>query len=266
MLSVEQQDEFARSGILRIPGAIARKDAQEMCNVVWTALERRHQVRRHAPDKWKTLRITGTHDLPKSATFAQIGSPRVREALDDLLGHGNWEPPERWGSLLVVFPESREQWDVPHQAWHLDYPAARSLPGLFAVRIFSCLAKLPPGGGGTVFVAGSHRLVENLARDENVERLKSADARSGLIRTCSWVKELCSRDSADTRVQRFMERSEFSGDVELRVIEMPGQPGDVLLTHPLLLHAPARNCASVPRIVLSSTIYRSGVNWAWAFV
>jgi Phytanoyl-CoA dioxygenase (PhyH) len=258
MLSVEQQDEFARSGILRIPGAIASRDAEKMCNVVWTALHRRYEIRREVPDTWKARRISGMHDLPRSETFAQIGSPPVREALDDLLGRRNWEPPERWGSLLVVFPESREQWEVPHQAWHLDYPA-RSLPGLFAVRIFSCLAKLPPGSGGTLFVAGSHRLVENLARDGNVERLKSADARNGLIRTCSWVKELCSRDSADTRVQRFMERSEVSGDVELRVIEMTGEPGDVLLTHPLLLHAPARNCASIPRIVLSSTVFRSGV-------
>ena len=259
MLSVEQPDEFASCGILRIPGAIAQKDTEEMRNVVWSALHRRYQIRSNAPDTWQGRRITGTHDLPKSATFAQIGSPQVRESLDDLLGRRNWEPPERWGSLLVVFPESREDWDVPHQAWHLDYPAARSLPGLFAVRIFTCLAKLPPGGGGTVFVAGSHRLVENLARDESVERLKSADARNGLIRTCSWVQQLCSRDSADARVQRFMERSEVSGDLELRVVEMTGEPGDLLLTHPLLLHAPAKNCASVPRIVLSSTVFRSGV-------
>jgi hypothetical protein len=259
MLSVEHRDEFARFGILRIPSAIAPRDTEQMCNVVWAALQKRYQARRNAPNTWQAQRITGTHDLPKSETFAQIGSPQVRDALDDLLGRRNWEPPERWGSLLVVFPESREQWDVPYQAWHLDYPAARSLPGLFAVRIFTCLAKLPPGAGGTVFVAGSHRLVEDLARKENVERLKSADARSGLIRTCSWVKQLCSRNSAGGRVQQFMESSEAVSDVELRVIEMTGEPGDILLTHPLLLHAPAKNCASVPRIVLSSTVFRSGV-------
>jgi ectoine hydroxylase-related dioxygenase (phytanoyl-CoA dioxygenase family) len=56
-----------------------------------------------------------------------------------------------------------------------------------------------------------------------------------------------------------MERSEILDDVELRVVEMTGEPGDVLLTHPLLLHAPAKNCAALPRIVLSSTVYRSGV-------
>jgi hypothetical protein len=80
-----------------------------------------------------------------------------------------------------------------------------------------------------------------------------------LIRICSWVKELCSRDGAEGRVHRFMESSEVFGDVELRVIEMTGEPGDILLTHPLLLHAPAKNCGLVPRIVLSSTVFRSGV-------
>ncbi len=116
MLSVEQQDEFARSGILRIAGAIAPKQAKEMCDVIWSALLRRYEIRRNAPDTWKARRISGMHDLPKSETFAQIGSPQVREALDDLLGRRNWEPPERWGSLLVTFPESRDRWDVPRQA------------------------------------------------------------------------------------------------------------------------------------------------------
>ena len=39
-----------------------------------------------------------------------------------------------------------------------------------------CLAKLPEGGSGTLFVEGSHRLVEGLCESEGVEKLKSADA------------------------------------------------------------------------------------------
>jgi ectoine hydroxylase-related dioxygenase (phytanoyl-CoA dioxygenase family) len=62
-----------------------------------------------------------------------------------------------------------------------------------------------------------------------------------------------------------MERSEASNDIELRVIEMTGEPGDVLLAHPRLLHAGAKNCTSVPRLMLSSIVHRSGVNWASAF-
>src|SRR6202035_4828695 len=104
--------------------------------------------------------------------------------LDDLLGRGNWRRPERWGSLLVTFPPSRDRWDVPHQSWHLDFPASRSMVGLFAVRIFTCLATLRPGGAGTLFVAGSHRLVWDLLQKDGIEQLRSADARKGLIRTC----------------------------------------------------------------------------------
>lgn len=47
---------------------------------------------------------------------------------------------------------------------------------------------------------------------------------------------------------------------EVRVVEMTGEPGDVLLTHPLLLHAPSPNCAQDPRLVLSSTVFRTGVS------
>jgi ectoine hydroxylase-related dioxygenase (phytanoyl-CoA dioxygenase family) len=259
MLTTEQRDEFARDGILRLPGAIPPKAAATMCDVVWDALRRHYGVRRDAPDTWNKKRIAGTHDLPKAATFAQVASPAVREALNDLYGRGNWQAPERWGSLLVTFPESRDRWNVPHQSWHLDYPASRTMHRLFGVRIFTCLAKLAAGSGGTLFIQGSHRLVQDLPRKEGVERMRSADARNALIRACPWVKDLCSKEIADGRVRRFMERSEVFDDVKLRVVEMTGEPGDVLMTHPLLLHAGAKNCATVPRIVLSGTVFRSGI-------
>ena len=104
------------------------------------------------------------------------------------------------GSLLVTFPESRGDWDVPYGSWHLDFPASRTLSGMAGVRIFTCLAKLTAGGGGTVFVAGSHRLVGNLVREG--ESVPSAEARKRLIRAYPWVKALCSRDEKADRVRR----------------------------------------------------------------
>ena len=259
MLTSEQREEFDRVGIVRLPGAISQADAEQMCDCVWEALRRQYGISRDAPDTWGARRIAGTHDLPKSLTFEQIGSPAVCAALDDLLGAGNWQRPERWGSLLVTFPDSRDRWDVPHQSWHLDFPASRSTQELFAVRIFTCLAKLTPGGGGTLFVAGSHRLVQDLVRQEGVDRLRSADARKALIRTCPWIKALCSFDENVDRVEQFMNRGATVGEVEARVVEMTGEPGDCILTHPLMLHAGAKNCSTVPRLVLSSTLYRTGV-------
>jgi len=259
MLTPEQRAQFDRVGIVRLPGAIARSDAEQMCDRVWDALRMRYGIRRDAPDTWGARRIAGFHDLPKSVAFEQIGSPAVCAALDDLLGCGNWQRPERWGSLLVTFPDSRDRWDVPHQSWHLDFPAPRSPEQLFAVRIFTCLAKLAPGGGGTLFVAGSHRLVQDAVRKAGVDRLRSADARKALIRTCPWVKALCSFDETVDRVQQFMNRGVTAGEVEVRVVEMTGEPGDCLLAHPLMLHAGAKNCSPLPRLVLSSTVCRAGM-------
>ena len=91
------------------------------------------------------------------------------------------------------------------------------------------------------------------------EKLRSAEAREGLICNHPWVKGLCSFDQKVDRVQQFMKDGAEIGDVNVRVIEMTGEAGDVFMTHPLMLHAGSTNCAQRPRLVLSSTVYRGGV-------
>ena len=272
MLTAEQRDEFDRCGMVRMPGAVAEAAAEEMLRTVWNCLRDRYHIHRGAPDTWPepqsrgdggvqqiggAHRFMGTHHLPKSVTFEQVGNGVVRDAIDDLLGPGNWLPPERWGSLLVTFPESRDRWEVPCSNWHLDFPASLSPSGLAGVRIFTCLADVPAGGGGTVFIAGSPRLFENVVSEG--ESVPSAEARKRLIRAYPWVKALCSRDETADRVRRFMREGTSIDGVEVRVVEMIGEAGDVVLVHPMMLHAPAMNCSSVPRMVLSATAFRAGV-------
>jgi ectoine hydroxylase-related dioxygenase (phytanoyl-CoA dioxygenase family) len=150
-----------------------------------------------------------------------------------------------------------EHWDLPSSNWHLDLPASHRSSGLTTVRIFTCLAKLPPGGGGTVFVVGSHRLVQNLVCEG--ERLPSPETRKRLIRAYPWVKALCSRNEKANRVQRFMSGATVVEGVKLRVVEMTGESGDVILAHPMILHATAKNCSSMPRFALSATVFRTGI-------
>ncbi len=259
MLNRRQLNEFERNGIVRVTGAITAADVEAIDAQVWENLERRYSFCRDRPDTWNTRRVNGFHALDKSVTFEEVGSPTVCEMLDDLLGSGNWQRPARWGSLLIAFPESRGRWDVPYASWHLDLPASDSLQGLFAVRLFTCLEPLRHGGGATLVVAGSHLLVEELVRKNVHQRLRSADVRSALIRAYPWVKALCSRSDTSNRTGRFMDVNTAGGGAELRVVEMMGEPGDVFLVHPLILHAPSANCAAVPRMVLSSFVYRNGV-------
>jgi hypothetical protein len=256
MLTEQQIAEFNRCGLLRLPGAIATGEAEAMCAEVWKCLERLYQLRRDQPENWTNLRLSGFHALEKSITFDQVGRPAVCGTLDNVLGQGNWQRPARWGSLLVAFPESRDRWEVPHANWHLDLPAQSSREGLALVRLFTCLAPLQHAGGGTLMLAGSHLLVEEIARS-SAKRMSSADVRRILSRKNRWVKALCSNDGGDDRIERFMNRGSTENGVKLRVIEMTGDPGDVFLVHPLILHAPATNCAAVPRIALSTYVYRN---------
>ena len=256
--TAEQREEYERLGITRIPGALAKTHLDEISDCVWQSLARRYNVRRDSPEGWKGLRSSKTNDLPETLSFDKVAAPTVCEALDLFLGSGNWQPPKRWSQLLVVFPESRERWDVPHQSWHLDFRASRAIAGNFAVRVFTCLEDLEPVGGGTVVVAGSHRLVEGLLRRTSAT-LHSADVRKLLISTYPWIKALCSRDAKVNREQMFMKSGAVLDGTEVRVTEVAGAPGDVVLMHPWILHAPAMNCAETPRLVLSTTVFRSDV-------
>jgi hypothetical protein len=266
MLTPEQHDEFRRFGILRIPGAVPSRVAEKMCDSVWEMLDRRYRIRRGDPETWKGQRIAGTKDRPKSMTFEQVANPALRAILDDLLGSAAWERDEHWGSLLVSFPgappEARDSgWDVPYQGWHVDAPLVRSLPNLYGVRLFTCLAKLPPGGGATLAVAGSPRVAAKSAGTGGVERLRSADLRTLLIKRHSWFRELCSPDGKVDRIREFMNTTSQVEDVEVRVVELTGEPGDIYLMHPVMLHAGSPNCLATPRMVLSTTVYQHGVNW-----
>jgi hypothetical protein len=215
MLSAEQRNDFEQLGIVRLPGAISLADAEAMCDRVWNALGKRYGLRRDSPETWKQQYLVGNHHLPKSESFAEIGSPAVRSALDDLLGVRNWQQPARWGSLLVTFPNSPEGWTVPHQAWHLDYPASSEIE-LFLVRIFVCLAKLESRSGGTVFVAGSHRAVQSLVSKDGVRRMRSADARHALVRSSPWIRSLCSLDDSVDRIEVFMKAGAVVDGVDAR--------------------------------------------------
>jgi hypothetical protein len=252
-------DEFERTGIVRLRTAIPAADIEAMTKQVWDNLERRYPFRRSRPNTWTAQRVNGLHALDRSVTFSEIGSTTICRMLDCVLGSGNWQRPARWASLLIAFPESSRQWDIPYASWHLDLPVSGSLEGMFVVRLFTCLRPLRHRGGATLVVAGSHLLVRDLIRTNPGRPVRSAHVREALIGSHPWIKALCSRSETANRIQRFMNVSSTVDAAELRVIEMTGEPGDVFFVHPLILHAPSPNCADLPRMVLSSFVYRNGV-------
>jgi hypothetical protein len=258
MLTPQQCKEFERRGVLHLPVFIEKSAAEALCRRVWDALERKFPVRRGEPGTWNKQRFTGMMKLGMSDAFSEMDDPRVRGLMDQLVGQGRWDAPESWGSLLVTFPESSEPWDIPHQIWHFEYPAGPEMRGLWAVRMFTCLAPLSHAGGATLVVAGSHRLVDKLAARNDSVRTKSSDMRKWLVRSYPWFKELCSKDEKLDRQRRFMNAPSSVDGIEVQVVELIGTPGDTWLMHPWIMHDVSPNCATTPRIVLNTTLYKTG--------
>lgn len=238
-LTTDQAETYERDGVVRLSGLIPAPDIEAMRKAVWRKLDARPgQVAR--PSK-----LTA-----RDGEFDAIASPAIRGLLDDLLG--TWDEPTRWGLPLVAFHTGQSAWDVPHENWHIDLGG---LPGDYALaRFFVVLEPSRSGGGGTGYVAGSHRLFASIAEREGRFR-SSAEARRRLIAQAPWFGDLSSTRAGEDRIQRFMSEGAEIDGVPVRVCEMLGDPGDVIVMHPLMLHAPMPNVLPTPRMMLTQFVY-----------
>jgi ectoine hydroxylase-related dioxygenase (phytanoyl-CoA dioxygenase family) len=249
-LTPEQAEAYATEGVVRLPAAIPPDDIAAMLTVLWRRLEARHGAARDRPETWTIAhpaQLTSNVDQ-----FAAMASPTVLAVLDQLLGEGGWQTPPRWGLPLVTLPGFADRWDVPHRNWHLDAAATTEAPRV--VRFFAVLAPSRPGGGGTGFIAGSHRVVRRLATQEG-KTLNSGMVRKLLVAREPWYAALESRRPGEDRVARFMSRDGVMEGVPVRVCEMLGEPGDVILMDPLVLHGTAPNAGDTPRMMLTQWVY-----------
>jgi hypothetical protein len=249
-LTPEQAETYATEGVVRLPGAIPLADVEAMLAVLWRRLGARHGLWRDRPDTWT---IPNPAQLTaKNNDFAAMGNPPIRAIVDQLLGAGRWKEPERWGLPLVTLPGHHDRWDVPHRNWHLDAPATAEGPRV--ARFFVVLAPSRPGGGGTGYIAGSHRVMRRLAAREG-KALNSGMVRKLLIEREPWYAALESRRKDEDRIARFMVEEGVLDGVPVRVAEMLGEPGDVILMDPLMLHGTTPNARDTPRMMLTQWVY-----------
>jgi len=249
-LSPEEIARFEADGFVVIKGAFSPDDAAEMRREWWAELEKVHGIREHDRSTW----FQPLPDL-KAAKFgtvgAKLGSARLRGAIDDLVGAGAWPEPKHWGRVLTTFPQAGV-WDVPTKLWHSDSPSSWHRERMNGVMLFSFVGDVRPGGGGTLILAGSPRLLA--LRDRELRRQDpGADAardRDRFYRWAPWLRALSGADpSPPDRPLSFMrEGAEIEG-VPVRVVELTGEPGDVVACHPTIAHCVSPNCGEAPRFM-----------------
>lgn len=244
MLTAEELEVFERDGIVKIPSAFSADDAARMRDVLWHELSARHGMDRDDRSTWTPARPTGLKTAKSSRTANAVLGPRVRSALDGLLGE--WLEPRHQGQVLVTMPEG-VPWAVPHRQWHTDVGFESPTE---AVKIWALLGDLEPGGGGTPQVAGSHRVIARFLTTTEEREFKAV--RDQVLRSDPWFRNLTSEErSVDPMVP-----ADLDG-LPVRVVELTGQAGDVYLTHPWILHSIAPNAAGSPRMMRSRFIFKA---------
>jgi Phytanoyl-CoA dioxygenase (PhyH) len=256
MLGDAELQRFTETGILRLPGAFRAEDAQAMEEMIWRFAAARGFVRTD-PSTWGAGAIPGlSPKMKRKATF-QLGWTRaVTNAVDQLLD-GDWDRPSHCGALLVTFPDSTH-WQVPRRIWHADTHFAYEPDPLFGIKTYGFINSVVAGQGGTCVISGSHHLVRRFAR-ANVDVVRSLGHLPPFMKSDPWLVDLQRGPGDPTRTKRLLSPSQIDGH-EIRVVELTGNPGDVVLTHPWTLHCIAPNASDRPRMMMSKNIWRRGVD------
>ncbi|CAE8728620.1 unnamed protein product [Polarella glacialis] len=275
-------------GLVHVPGAFSAQDAGMLLDLLWAGYEQRHGISRHESEGWSTKKGSGKRlygPLPQGmhtspSFYALIG--RLHDALDGLWGEGLWRRRGKGSTTVFVnCPNSTRSWSVPI-GWHTDIPVNPSDPCEEAqvLYAFAFLDVVEPGGGATMLLTGSskraqvERLKALAAEEVNftakgdsswVHETRSKEFMQALAEESTWFKDLfgpnpletprdyrylCSKGISEDRIRRFMLEGTESAGIPMRVVELAGQPGDIVLWDPRCLHSSSENRSSRPRSVI----------------
>jgi hypothetical protein len=191
----------------------------------------------------------------KQGAFAALDEPLLDAVVEELLGPGRARSVEAWGPL-VTFPQPGP-WVLPHTTWHLDLPGRAGGPeGIGVARLLGFATDVGPQGGGTLVVEGSHELVRRMvAAAPGFDAGGSAEVRKRLAAAHPWFRVL-GRPGDEDRVRQLMVEGEEVDGVRVRVVELTGDAGDVVVMLPWTLHNVAMNVAGSPRVMFTRTVFR----------
>jgi ectoine hydroxylase-related dioxygenase (phytanoyl-CoA dioxygenase family) len=253
MLTQQQVSEFEEQGLIRLPLRVPAAVALAMRDRVWAFLSVMHGRRQDDPTTWTALDgRTGFKMLLRTGAFDEL-SEHLAEPVTDLLGPGGWNPPAHWGHPLVTFPDPDRVWAIPATGWHVDSHqfSVGELPGVVA---FTFLDDVRPRGGGTLVMPGSHRVTWRLCQRAG-GFMRTGEMKAILASEAAWFAELWREAVTDSdRLRRYLDDGAVVDGTHVRVTELCGQPGDVVLMNQRVLHVAAPNVRSTPRVMLADFI------------
>jgi hypothetical protein len=122
--------------------------------------------------------------------------------------------------------------------------------------VVSFIGSVEARGGGTLILSGSPRLLIEQERElpASQRRGSIATLRERFRRSHPWLMALTGQaPSPDDRIGAFMDRESVVDGVPVRVVELTGEPGDMVFCHPVMVHCVAPNRGARPRFMRIKT-------------
>lgn len=257
---------FAETGVVKLERVFSEADAERMREVVWRDLYHTDGVVRDDRSTWhRKSPLRKLARAKRHPVFEAIFGESLRTFANALIGDG-WTTSEAFGNLLVSFPDAA-RWHLPglDGFWHSDY-SGRHDPSdpLPSVRVFAVFGDVPPGGGGTLLVEGSDRLLMRFAHAHPEAERSHKAAHLAWYRAFPWLADLALAEVQpdrpagvdDARRQRFMDTVTDVDGIACRVVEACGQPGDVYVCAPWTIHCRPPNASDGPRFLRAPTLVK----------
>lgn len=249
----DHRRELEVRGVTRVRGLVSPEKAQIARDAIYQ-IARDHGL--YTKEGWQ--RSESRFGVDKSFRAAINGFNRsssfpnlISEPLIDLTRLLAGEPISTMppGPQILFSLPVTAGWSVPHDVWHADVPrlGTPDLPGL---QVFTFLDPVPQRGGGTLVVAGSHRLVNT----SGITPSKDLKRKLG--------REPYFRQLFDPERQPISRLSDTAGsveDVELEIVELAGEVGDVYFMDLRALHTPAPNASDTARIMLTCRFPKTAI-------
>ena len=250
-LNQSHKARFIDHGIIKLEGLLPLEPVGRARDRIYTQLSRLGLLANGrwadiAEPAWGKRARKALKDLSKSQELRGLISDPVITCAQTLVDGDELvsTPPD---CQLLYTPPGTGSWTVPHAVWHLDYPRLGEAAGP-GVQLFTFLDTVTEDNGGTLLISGSHRLLN----DEGVLGSKETKRR---LKRYGFFRDLLNRHYPD----RDCLRSRFADldGVELKLVELTGEPGDVYFTDLRLLHSLGPNTCERPRLMMTQRFLRS---------
>lgn len=262
-LAAQRVCTLVHHGFVRLPGMIAVEETQELHALLWKEYARLHGIRHKDLESWSAgrkqdLRLYGPPPLrlAQSAAFKTL-QHRLCEVAASMFGPLGSRLRGK-ATLFVDCPSLGGHWCVPF-GWHTDVQVIPADPWPRFVYMFVFLDDVGPCGGSTMLLSGSTRRMHLMSEAVPVG---GHNFKEMLAQEDVWFSELFGlgghqgeshatcEETSTLRTRRLMKKEVLSAGVPLRIEELTGRRGDLLLWDPRALHSASVNASSRPRSVL----------------